>query len=1031
MSNPLAHAEPSPVSSSGSEIHYQLPRDSFVTIVVEDPNGKRIRNLVSCAGRHAGENVEAWDGRDDAGRPVPAGQYRWRGLTHDEIASFYRSSFYSPGNPPWLTVGKPQWNMRVGSAGGWLSDHAAPKTVFADDKMVYLAAPMAEAGHSLIEVTPDGHKQWGSLWFTTSCADAVATDGGIIYIAGEKGWTKDKFMIHRVDQTTHQFVPNPKAIKALRNDPPFVFGLTSEYEGIRGMVITPKYIVVSLADHDRLALFDRETAAFVRDVPLASAGYLAKAGDGSIYAISGAIIVRVDLDNGKHVPVITHDLVKPVAFAIDKNGDFYVTDATPSEQRVVVLTATGKVLRRIGKAGGRREGAFDPLAMANPAGIAIDAKGQIWVAENDFLPKRVSVWTRDGKLVMDFTGPCGYGGGGSLDPADSRRAFYSGMELTLSKEGTRSTVKSVLYRPEEHPDMPFPLTNHDNHHSMAKAVRRDGVLYLVADSGYSGGVAGGSEAIGEVVGDHLAPRAILGTVKQLRAAWATTHAADLARLCPASVPDSGLFLWSDANGNGKMEPAEVTIRGDLNVAAEWSVQVGADLALHAVGKDTLVTIAPKAGKRLAYDFADAVTTPMPKIARERGLVAVSSDLAGNYILNVSGDQGDPSNVIMGVAKDGRELWTYPNPYPTNTHNSPRSKVGDIQHTLNIEGVARVGGDAGDIFQLNGNKGVRYLFTTDGLFVGQLYGDMRSADVQQSLQSTIDPATGQGVRLDKMSLCDECFFGWIGTTTDGRVLQIVGKDSNNVAEVTGLSSIKRLSGGSLTLAHEASAVASGPSAVGPVRVILSPPFSWWYKVNPYSIPVADPIATFVVSANNYGLSLHVEAKNGSKFVNAGDDLTTLFKTGDAVDLRFAADPSLPADRTKPMVGDSRIVFAMYHGKPVAVRYRFVVPGTANPSQFASPTGTTVVDEVKLLDKAGVTVDRDASGYTLKAELSWADLGLKAMPSGAYKGDLGVIVADSSGTKAIARYYHFDRESGVVVDLSSEARVSPARWGMFEF
>jgi sugar lactone lactonase YvrE len=43
--------------------------------------------------------------------------------------------------------------------------------------------------------------------------------------------------------------------------------------------------------------------------------------------------------------------------------------------------------------------------MNNPSGMTIDETDQLWVTENDFQPKRVSVWTLDGKFIKAFYGP--------------------------------------------------------------------------------------------------------------------------------------------------------------------------------------------------------------------------------------------------------------------------------------------------------------------------------------------------------------------------------------------------------------------------------------------------------------------------------------------------------------------------------------------------------------------------------------------------------------------------------------------------
>jgi hypothetical protein len=48
-----------------------------------------------------------------------------------------------------------------------------------------------------------------------------------------------------------------------------------------------------------------------------------------------------------------------------------------------------------------------------------------------------------------------------------------------------------------------------------------------------------------------------------------------------------------------------------------------------------------------------------------------------------------------------------------------------------------------------------------------------------------------------------------------------------------------------------------------------------------------------------------------------------------------------------------------------------------------------------------------------------------------GDVGLILADPEGTRAVARHYYFDRGSQVVSDLPSEVRVDPSQWGEIQF
>jgi len=59
----------------------------------------------------------------------------------------------------------------------------------------------------------------------------------------------------------------------------------------------------------------------------------------------------------------------------------------------VFNAASGKEVRVIGKAGGPQVGDYDEQRMAHPLGMCVDSNGVLWVAEEDYLPKRISRWT--------------------------------------------------------------------------------------------------------------------------------------------------------------------------------------------------------------------------------------------------------------------------------------------------------------------------------------------------------------------------------------------------------------------------------------------------------------------------------------------------------------------------------------------------------------------------------------------------------------------------------------------------------------
>src|SRR6185503_12589262 len=110
-------------------IRFQLPEEGFVTLVIEDTDGKRIRNLIAETKFPAGENMAWWDGMDDLRRDTEAarhglyhipeefvapGSYRVRGLWRKAVDLRYEFSIYNAGNPAWEIADK---------TGAWLANH--------------------------------------------------------------------------------------------------------------------------------------------------------------------------------------------------------------------------------------------------------------------------------------------------------------------------------------------------------------------------------------------------------------------------------------------------------------------------------------------------------------------------------------------------------------------------------------------------------------------------------------------------------------------------------------------------------------------------------------------------------------------------------------------------------------------------------------------------------------------------------------------------------------------------------------------
>ena len=148
---------------TGMPIHFKGEKPGFITLVVEDKDGNRLKNLVFDRPVQAGENVIYWDGSSMTGIAAP-GTYMVRGIFHEGIAPHLEYSIYSPGRPPWPTAD---------GTGAWLADHTAPASALflpegspwpAKDakRLILLGADSAEAGNALMWVDLDGRKLGGT-----------------------------------------------------------------------------------------------------------------------------------------------------------------------------------------------------------------------------------------------------------------------------------------------------------------------------------------------------------------------------------------------------------------------------------------------------------------------------------------------------------------------------------------------------------------------------------------------------------------------------------------------------------------------------------------------------------------------------------------------------------------------------------------------------------------------------------------------------------------------------------------------------
>ena len=796
------------------QVKFTLPQDAAVTIVIEDEQGNRVRNLVAEQQCKAGDNEIPWDMKDEAGQAVKPGTYRWRGLHRGELKLEYQFSVYQGGaSLPWFHPG-----VRPASDTGWLSDHNPPWSVCAAGDRMFIGAITSENGQDIMAVDLDGKKLWGISHLGSVGGADFAYDGTSVYVGGEGQWAGPNAFFFRIDPKTYE----SEQILAHKG-----------YVGIRGMAARDGKLYVSSGILNKILVIDTAQKQIVKEIPLPNARGIAFRPDGTLLAISGTTIVAVS-DDGAHKTVAADHLTGPNRMAVAKDGAIFVSDGPSSwyraaddehnalygtedtrftgDDQVKMFDAGGKFIRAIGTR--RTVGKYDPQSMRCPMGVAVDANDRIWVCEWDMLPKRISVWSRDGKLVKEFIGAHKYGGTGALDPEDRTQMIYDGMLFKLDWDaGTwklDSTIVDIMNALNEdrhavggYSNWPTRIVRYDGRgtrrvpdgeDARADAVRPYGEQFFV------GGTNGGT--IWKRKGESFAPVAFIGPsptippghylhermVECVGNKLPGDGAADTG--LPKPTPTNWAFCtflmtWADDSSDGIIQPQEVTFTDKPH---HWlnAAYIGPDLSAYIRmpshrGVTSLWRV-PLAGFNKngspLWDL-QKMETILENEKLEWGHMCV--DVAGRIFIN--------SKPLFGYDPKTKRTWTYRNDWPAAGVGAPRPQPGLVIASYDARGYADLRGDIGTIFGTNSNYGQWYLFTADGLYVAMVLGDCRTAPFWGSRLAEAK----RGMSVDGISLGQEAFEGSLCKTSDGNVYLVAGHPHCSVIKINGLETIKRMEG----------------------------------------------------------------------------------------------------------------------------------------------------------------------------------------------------------------------------------------------
>lgn len=798
----------------------------------------------------------------------------------------------------------------------------------------------------------------------------------------------------------------------------------------------------------RVSIADIATAKWERHVAVAEPSWPTFDPQGRLLVVSRKQVVRLDLESGSTEPVLPDGtLDDPRGITFDTKGNMHVADGGPNV--VKVFAADGALLRTIGEPGGRELGPYNPRRMENPHGIAIDARGNLWVAERDFQPKRVSVWSPEGTFLKEFIGPTQYGGGGRVDPRDPSRIYYNGMEFSLNYGTGDWALKHILSRSVLPPSRTYGKGTRYDGRGQAAFTQTEGDCGFPDEPVYLNGrqymvnshKERGLLFIGEFRKDRVVPLTVMGRAERW---WPLANDPALRKLAGDRFLENLSFAWSDRDGDGVPQPDEVALYEFRLGPNPWPARVNGKLEMQWVSRLLKPVGFTEAGAPI-YRPDEAPERWIGNTVEGRvgdflmrGLYATAVDGNGRVLVNAT--------PLTGIAADGGVEWTYPNNYVGvhGSHAAPPPQPGQLVGPLWFVGVEDVPG-IGEVFMLNSNVGEWNLFTTDGLFVANLWADSRAPGA--TLLEFGRVVAERGMRVDGAALVGEHFGGGFQRADDGTYYLVAGKSSTCVFRLHGLETMRRLesqvrvSAEDLVAAEAArlrSTVAEARKAP-PKRLTLAAPLQpvtpdghladW----EPAAFTTIGNRGAFAAKADDQKLYVAWQVDSGQPLRNAGTEPSLLFTTGDSVDLQIGTDPDADPHRTEPVPGDQRLSISLFEGKPIGVLYRHRVPGTPTTERigFSSPWRTEYIDRIQRLDPANIGIARTSKGYAVEAVVPLELLGLEPRPGAFYRIDFGILSADRGGQATVARNYWANPATGLVNDVPGEIMLAPGLWGAAMF
>ncbi|HTU27296.1 MAG TPA: hypothetical protein VMF30_17945, partial [Pirellulales bacterium] len=736
--------------------------------------------------------------------------------------------------------------------------------------------------------------------------------------------------------------------------------------------------------------------------------------DGRLFVVAdGKSVLAFDRDATTPKTVLS-GLTAATSVAVDGKGQIYVGVGDPDNQ-IKVFAADGKPIKTIGRAGGRPLlGPWTPDGMRFVDSIALDAAGKLWVMENDWTPKRVSVWNvENGSLEHEFFGPTSYGAmGGAICPVDPLVVVGQGCEWKIDAKTGHATCSRVILR--------------EGMELSRFATSPEGRTYLyVASSGlYNAGPLRVFERLKD--GQYK-----LRTV--LFYADAEGHELPVAEHGkPLGAKQT--LVWADANDDGQRQPEEINGAEGETRFFGWYMWLTPDLSLYSENKQ-FKCVGYTACGAPRYDLKQPIKMPAVGLG--------SAD--GRRVLAWGEYAKDRSWFRAFDIASGKQLWQYPDTFVGvhGSHNAPPPEVGLIRGSFSTVGSVKLPEPLGSVWVIPTNVGEWHILSEHGYYVTRLFQP-------DPLKVVWPDSATPGADLDNVppGMGGEDFGGSITLGNDGHLYVQAGKTAYWDVEVTGLDTVKPLTVGTLTIEAADLPVArrmredylQAEAARQPLLVKKLTPAKFTGNL-PEDFPNAtilqfqkseDAAVRATATWDDQNFYLAWEVRDQTPWVNGATDREMMYLGGDTVDFQLATDPAADPQRTEAVLGDLRLSIGPFQGKPQAVVYRRVAK-EQHPRSFNSGIVKDYRMESVLPVENAEIYQRNLGNdrYAVEARVPLAALGLAPRPGLELRGDFGATHGDPAGQRTRLRTYWANQHTGLVDDAVFELKMEPALWGTLHF